>query len=66
MYAGLSFIPATLVGTASAKLVKDNRMSEVGDMMFYGADDKKIAMIEVEWVVLIQLLWVLSAQIRDF
>ena len=35
-------------------------------MMFYGADDKKIAMIEVEWVVLIQLLWVLSAQIRDF
>ena len=46
-YAGLSFIPATLVGTAPAKLVKDNRMSEAGDMMFYGADDKKTAMIEV-------------------
>lgn len=47
MYAELSFIPATLVGTAPANLVKDNRMSEAGDMMFYGADDKKTAMIEV-------------------
>ena len=46
-YAGLEFIPATLVGTAPAKNVVDNRMSEQGDMMFYGADNKKVAMIEV-------------------
>lgn len=47
IYEGLTFIPATLVGTAPAKLVKDNRMSEAGDMMFYGADDKNTAMAEV-------------------
>ena len=46
-YAGLSFIPATLVGTAPAKVVADGRMSEKGDMLFYGADDYKTAMIEV-------------------
>lgn len=46
-FAGLSFIPATLVGTAPARLVADGRMSEQGDMMFYGADDYKTAMIEV-------------------
>ena len=46
-FADLPFLSATLIGTAPAKLVKDNRMSEAGDMMFYGADDKKTAMIEV-------------------
>lgn len=46
-YAGLSFIPATLVGTAPAKIVQDSRMSEKGDMMFYGADDKSTALAEV-------------------
>lgn len=46
-YAGLSFIPAMLVGTAPAKVVQDSRMSEKGDMMFYGADDKDTALIEV-------------------
>lgn len=47
-YAGLDYIPAMMVGTAPAKLVADNRMSEAGDMMFYGADDKETAMIECE------------------
>ena len=46
-FAGLSFIPATLVGTAPAKVVADGRMSEKGDMMFYGAGDYKTAMVEV-------------------
>lgn len=46
-YAGLSFIPATLVGTAPARSVEDNRMSEKGDMMFYGAEDKRVAATEV-------------------
>lgn len=46
-YAGLEFIPATLVGTAPAKNVADSRMSEQGDMMFYGADNQDTAMIEV-------------------
>ena len=46
-YAGLDFIPAILVGTAPAKNVADSRMSEQGDMMFYGADNKNTAMIEV-------------------
>lgn len=46
-YAGLEFIPATLVGTAPAKVVNDGRMSEKGDMMFYGADSKETTMKEV-------------------
>lgn len=46
-YAGLSFIPAMLVGTAPPKVVQDSRMSEKGDMMFYGADSIETAMIEV-------------------
>lgn len=44
---GISFIPATVVGTAPAKKVADNRMSEKGDMMFYGADDINTACKEV-------------------
>lgn len=48
MYEGLSFIPATLVGTAPAlRITAGNRMSEAGDMMFYGANDKETAMEEV-------------------
>lgn len=46
-YLGLEFIPALLVGTAPAKNVADNRMSEAGDMVFYGADCKTTAMMEV-------------------
>ena len=46
-YAGFSFIPATLVGTAPAKAVADGRMSEKGDMMFYGANDEQTAITEV-------------------
>lgn len=46
-YAGLEFIPATMVGTAPPKNVADSRMSEQGDMMFYGADNQETAMIEV-------------------
>ena len=46
-YAGLSFIPATILGTAPSIKVSDNRMSETGDMMFYGADDKDTARNEV-------------------
>lgn len=44
---GLSFISATLLRTALAKVVADGRMSEEGDMMFYGAEDKRTAMDEV-------------------
>ena len=43
----LSFIPASLVGTAPARNVADNRMSEKGDMMFYGADNIATACKEV-------------------
>jgi len=39
--------PATVIGTAPAKYVADNRMSEQGDMMFYGATDVETAMREV-------------------
>ena len=42
----LCFIPASMVGTAPAKFVENNRMSEKGDMMFYGADSKKTAIKE--------------------
>ena len=46
---GLSFIPASMVGTAPAEKIKSgNRMSEAGDMMFYGADDKQTAIREIE------------------
>ena len=45
-YSDLNYIPATLVGTAPAKYVENNRMSEKGDMMFYASDDKKTALIE--------------------
>lgn len=44
---GLKFIPATLIGTAPPKKIEDNRMSERGDMMFYGAEDERTAMAEV-------------------
>ncbi|MBO5621620.1 MAG: RES domain-containing protein [Butyrivibrio sp.] len=44
---GLNFIPANMVGTAPAKYVCDNRMSEAGDMMFYGAAALNTAIIEV-------------------
>ena len=40
-------IPATRIGTAPAKNVLDNRMSEQGDMMFYGATDMRTALREV-------------------
>lgn len=40
-------IPATLIGTAPAKFVANNRMSEQGDMMFYGATDIRTALREV-------------------
>ena len=43
----LSFIPASIIGTAPARLVADNRMSEKGDMMFYGADNIFTALKEV-------------------
>lgn len=46
-WSDLDFIPASFVGTSPAKYVSDNRMSEAGDMMFYGAASKKTAMIEV-------------------
>lgn len=39
--------PATLIGTAPAKFVANNRMSEQGDMMFYGATDIRTALREV-------------------
>lgn len=44
---GFSVTPATLIGTAPAKFVANNRMSEQGDMMFYGATDIKTALREV-------------------
>lgn len=43
---GLNFISANMVGTAPAKIVSDNRMSEKGDMMFYGAAALNTAVIE--------------------
>lgn len=46
-FSDLPFIPATLVGTAPAKNVQNNRMSEAGDMMFYGAEDINTAINEV-------------------
>lgn len=46
-YSALPYIPATLVGTAPAQFVEDNRMSEKGDMMFYSSDDKDTALKEV-------------------
>lgn len=44
---GYRKIPATRIGTAPAKRVVCNRMSEQGDMMFYGATDMKTALREV-------------------
>lgn len=44
---GFTTIPATMIGTAPAMFVNDNRMSEKGDMMFYGTFSKGIAMREV-------------------
>lgn len=44
---GFNVTPATLIGTAPAKFVANNRMSEQGDMMFYGATDIKTALREV-------------------
>lgn len=41
-------IPATLVGTAPAIVTQDNRMSEKGDMMFYGAFQEEVALKEIE------------------
>lgn len=43
---GFGAIPAKLIGTAPAKFVANNRMSEQGDMMFYGATDIKTALRE--------------------
>ncbi len=45
-FEGLDFIPASLVGTAPPKVVLSNRMSEKGDMMFYGSDTKDTAIKE--------------------
>lgn len=44
---GFTQIPATLVGTAPAQFAENGRFNEKGDMMFYGADSKKTAAIEV-------------------
>lgn len=43
---GLDFIPASLVGTAPPRVVSSNRMSEQGDMMFYGSDSRDTALKE--------------------
>ena len=43
---GLDFIPASLVGTAPSSKVLSNRMSEKGDMMFYGSDSRDTAIKE--------------------
>lgn len=40
-------IPASLVGTAPAWVTNNNRMSEKGDMMFYGAFQANVAAAEV-------------------
>ncbi len=45
-FEGLDFIPASLVGTAPPQAVSSNRMSEKGDMMFYGSDSKDTAIKE--------------------
>lgn len=44
---GYTTIPATLVGTAPAKVAENGRFNEKGDMMFYGATNPKIAVKEV-------------------
>ena len=40
-------IPATLIGTAPPFLTNDNRMSEKGDMMFYGSFEEEVALKEI-------------------
>ncbi|MEF2866519.1 MAG: RES domain-containing protein [Anaerobutyricum sp.] len=40
-------IPATLMGTAPPLLTNHNRMSEKGDMMFYGAFKENVAVAEI-------------------
>lgn len=40
-------IPATLIGTAPPLKTNDNRMSEKGDMMFYGTFEEDVAFREV-------------------
>ena len=45
-YYDIDYIPASLVGTPPPEKVSNNRMSEDGDMMFYGAKDKRTAMEE--------------------
>ena len=46
---GTNYIPATRIGTAPAfRIADDNRFSERGDMMFYGAENKAIAQAEVD------------------
>jgi hypothetical protein len=44
----ITAIPASLVGTAPALAASNNRMSEKGDMMFYGAYSEKVAVAEIE------------------
>lgn len=45
---GVSAIPATLLGTAPALMTANNRMSEKGDMMFYGAFQEEVAVAEIK------------------
>ncbi len=40
-------IPATLIGTAPPLITNDNRMSEKGDMMFYGSFEEEVALKEI-------------------
>jgi hypothetical protein len=41
-------IPSSLIGTVPALATSDNRMSEIGDMMFYGTFQKHVALAEIE------------------
>jgi hypothetical protein len=41
-------IPAALIGTAPAMDTTNNRMSEKGDMMFYGAFQENVATAEID------------------
>lgn len=49
---GTNYIPANQIGTPpSYRIKEDNRFSEAGDMMFYGAENTKIAAAEIEYEV---------------
>ncbi|MGN0331456.1 MAG: HEPN-associated N-terminal domain-containing protein [Lachnospiraceae bacterium] len=46
-YYDIPVIPASLVGTAPPLATSNNRMSEKGDMMFYGAFQEQVAAAEI-------------------